>query len=265
MPHITSRDGTRIGYHTVGSGPLIVAVAGATQYRAIDPKGMPGLSETMASEFTTLIYDRRGRGESTDTWPYAVAREVEDIEALIDAHGASAYLFGMSSGAVLALEAAVALKDKVRRVVMYEPPIDPAKSSSDYRADHKTMAKLAAEERGEDMMAEFMSAVMPPEAVADFRQSPAWPAFAAVGLTIEHDYRVLADARASDRPPERWQGLETPVLILDGDASFPFMRAGADWVASGIPNVTRMTLAGQSHDFDPKVVGPEVARFFRQR
>jgi pimeloyl-ACP methyl ester carboxylesterase len=106
---------------------------------------------------------------------------------------------------------------------------------------------------------------MPPEAVADFRQSPAWPAFAAVGLTIEHDYRVLADARASDRPPERWQGLETPVLILDGDASFPFMRAGADWVASGIPNVTRMTLAGQSHDFDPKVVGPEVARFFRQR
>lgn len=261
---VKSKDGTTIGYELHGSGPLLVLVAGATQYRAVDPKGMPGLAEALANQFTSLIYDRRGRGESTDTWPYEVAREVEDIEALIDANGGSAYLFGMSSGAVLALEAAVALKHKVRGLVMYEPPIDPARSASDYREDHAAMAKLAAEDRGEDMMAGFMSAVMPPEAVAGFRQSPAWPPFAAVGLTIEHDYRVLADARESDHPPQRWQELVAPVLVLDGDASFPFMNAGADWVASGLSNVTRMTLAGQSHDFDPKVLGPEVGRFLSQ-
>lgn len=265
MAQVISRDGTRIGYETHGSGPLLVTVAGATQYRGIDPEGTPGLARQLAGDYTVLIYDRRGRGESTDTWPYEVAREIEDIEALIDANGGSARLFGMSSGAVLALEATAALGSKVKGLVMYEPPIDPERSSESYQSDHRDMAALAAENRGEDMIVNFLFDIMPPEGFEGFRNSPSWPSFAAVGLTIEHDYRVLADARATDDPPARWQSVTAPVLILDGDASFPFMRAGADWVASGLPNATRRTLAGQSHDYDPVIVGQEVLAFFAKR
>ena len=201
MAQVISRDGTRIGYETHGSGPLLVTVAGATQYRGIDPEGTPGLARQLAGDYTVLIYDRRGRGESTDTWPYEVAREIEDIEALIDANGGSARLFGMSSGAVLALEATAALGSKVKGLVMYEPPIDPERSSESYQSDHRDMAALAAENRGEDMIVNFLFDIMPPEVFEGFRNSPSWPSFAAVGLTIEHDYRVLADARATDDPP----------------------------------------------------------------
>src|SRR5690606_10919121 len=229
MPHVTSKDGTRIGYHTAGEGPLLITVAGATQYRGIDPEGTPGLALVLSYNYTVLIYDRRGRGESGDTWPYEVAREIEDIEALIDANGGSAYLFGMSSGAVLALEATAALGSKVKGLVMYEPPIDPERSSESYQSDPRDMAALAAENRGEDMIVNFLADIMPPELFDGFRKSPSWPTFAGVGLTIEHDYRVLADARATDDPPTRWKSIAVPVLILDGDASFTFMRPGADW------------------------------------
>lgn len=262
MPHVTSKDGTRIGYHTAGEGPLLITVAGATQYRGIDPEGTPGLALVLSYNYTVLIYDRRGRGESGDTWPYEVAREIEDIEALIDANGGSAYVFGMSSGAVLALEATAALPDKIRGLVMYEPPIDPSRTPQSYADDHAAMAALAAEDRGEDMLVRFMSSILPPDALEGFRNSPAWPRIAAVGLTIEHDYRVLTDARAANAPPARWKDIRVPVLILDGDASYPFMKPGADWIASGVPTATRKTLPGQSHAYDPAVVGPEVIRFF---
>lgn len=262
MPHVASRDGTRIGYEIHGAGPLLVLVAGATQYRAIDREGTPRLAALLSERFTVVIFDRRGRGDSTDTWPYAVAREVEDIAALIEALGEDAFLFGMSSGAVLALEAAAARPEQVRGAVLYEPPIDVGQSPQHYLNEHTAMAALADKGMGEAMMAEFMGGVMPPEAFDAFRQSPAWPAFAAVGLTLEHDYALLAGARADEVPPARWAAIAAPVLVLDGDASFPFMAAGADWVASGLPGATRETLAGQGHDVSPDILAPRIARFW---
>lgn len=262
MPTVRSADGTIIGYDIQGTGPTLLLVAGATQYRAVDPDITPALADLLSDHFTVVNFDRRGRGQSTDTAPYAVAREIEDIAALLAAQGGSGYLFGMSSGAVLALETAAALPGQVRGTVMYEPPIDPDTSPDSYQRDHAEMAALSAQGRAADMMVSFLSGVgMPPEAVEDFRQSPAWPAFETVGLTLEHDYRILADARQSDKPPARWQQVASPVLVLDGDASFPFMRAGADWVASGLPNAARQTLAGQSHQYDPRVVAPVVLDF----
>ena len=261
MANVISGDGTRIGYDLFGSGPLLICVAGATQYRAVDQEGTPALARLLAPHFTVLIHDRRGRGESTDTAPYAVAREVEDIAALIAAHGGEARLFGMSSGAVLAVEAAASLGDKVKGLVLYEPPIDPARSAKDYRDDHAAMAELAREDKAEEMMIRFLEAVMPPEALDDFRQSPIWPAFAAVGLTLEHDYRVLAEARQGDDPPERWAGITAPALVLNGDQSFDFMQAGADWVARGLPRAERRTLPGQDHGYDPKVLAPVILEF----
>lgn len=262
MPTVTSRDGTVIGYDRKGSGPAIIFVAGATQYRAVD-RITPVMADDLSDRFTIINYDRRGRGESTDNAPYAVAREIEDIAALIDMAGGRAGLYGMSSGAVLALEAAAALPDRVTGLLMYEPPVDPAQSSATAWQEHAEMAALAATGRAGDMMAKFLSGVgMPPEAVEDFRQSPAWAAYEAVGLTLEHDYRVMAEANDRDAAPTRWQAVRAPVLVVDGDASYPFMRFGADWIAASVPGAIRRTLPGQSHEFDPKVLGPVLAGFF---
>src|SRR5262249_5096480 len=163
----------------------------------------------------------------------AVAREIEDIAALIDAAGGKASLFGMSSGAALAIEAAAALPG-VTKVVAYEPPIDPEQTSEDSWRLSREMDAMAAKGQGPAMMAKFMSEVgMPPEAVEGFKQSPAWAPFAAVGHTIAHDYRILAEATDRNRTPDRWKKIKAQVLLMNGDASFPFMHAGADWTAGG--------------------------------
>ena len=264
MPQVISRDGVTIDYDMTGSGPAIILVAGATQYRAVDRTVTPALSALLSRHFTVINFDRRGRGESSDKWPYAVAREVEDIAALIEVAGGEAFVFGMSSGAVLALEAAAAMPRKIKALALYEPPIDPARSPDTYRHQHMQMAVEAAQGRAAEMMSDFLLGVgMSREQLENFRQSPAWPAFATVGLTIEHDYRILADARAADTPPERWQNAIMPVLVIDGDQSFSFMAAGADWVASGLHNVERVTLADQSHEYDPTVLAPLLQVFFQ--
>ena len=263
MAQVVSKDGVTIGYDLTGSGPALVLVAGATQYRAVD-RVTPMLVGLLAQHFTVINYDRRGRGESTDKWPYAVAREVDDSAALLEVAGGEAFVFGMSSGAVLALEAAAVMPRKIKGLALYEPPIDPSRSGDAYRYEHMQMAMQAAQGRSAEMMSDFLLAVgMPKGALEGFKASPAWPAFAAVGMTIEHDYRILADARAADTPPERWQNAIMPVLVLDGDKSFPFMAAGADWVASSLHNVERMTLAGQSHEYDPKLLAPLLTVFFQ--
>ena len=263
MAAITSRDGTIIGYDRKGQGPAIIFVAGATQYRAVD-RTTPGMADDLADRFTIINYDRRGRGESTDTAPYAVQREIEDIEALIDMAGGKAGLYGMSSGAVLALEAAAKLPGKVTGVLMYEPPIDPEQSSASAWQQHAEMVALSEKGDADGMMVKFMSGVgMPPDALEGFRRSPAWPAFASVGLTLEHDYRVMAEATDGDRPPARWQDIAVPVLVVNGDASYPFIEPGAAWVAAAVPGARRQVLPGQSHEFDPKVLGPVIAAFFR--
>lgn len=238
MASTTSKDGTHIGYEIHGSGPLLICVAGATQYRAVDPDETPALARLLAGDFTVLIYDRRGRGESGDTAPYAVEREIEDIAALIAANGGTARLFGMSSGGVLALEAAA------------------------YQRDHAEMAALGAQGKAEEMMVSFLGAIMPEEALTDFRNSPAWPAFASVGRSLEYDYRVLAGAREQDTPPPRWRRIDAPVLVIDGAESFPFMKQGADWIASGLPHAERRTLAGLDHSYDPQILAPLITRFF---
>lgn len=264
MPTLTSKDGTTIGYEAKGSGPVIIMVAGATQYRAIDPT-TPRLIDQLSDRFTMINFDRRGRGESTDTAPYAVAREIEDIEALIDVFGGQAGLYGMSSGAVLALEAGVALPGKVRSVLLYEPPIDVDQPSADAWKQHAEMAVLAERGEAEAMMSLFMGAFMSPEDLTGFRQSPAWPGFAAVGGTIEHDYRIMAEATDGDRHPARWQQIGVPVLVVNGDSSFPFIDAGAAWVAAGVPGARRQILTGQGHDVSVEAIAPVIAEFFGAR
>src|SRR5262245_44007413 len=121
MKTVSSKDGTTIAFDQSGNGPAVILVDGALQYRAFD-QGMKELADLLSKHFTVYRYDRRGRGDSTDMQTYELESEIEDIEALIDEAGESAFLYGISSGAALALEAAVALGDKVKKLAMYEPP-----------------------------------------------------------------------------------------------------------------------------------------------
>src|SRR5215469_16916804 len=122
MKKVRSADGTTIAYDQMGNGPAVILVDGALGYRAFG--FMELLATRISPYFTVITYDRRGRGESTDTQPFAPEREFEDIEALIDETGGKTFLYGISSGAALALEATIKLGHKVKRLALYEPPYD---------------------------------------------------------------------------------------------------------------------------------------------
>src|SRR4030095_2441582 len=150
MKTVTSKDGTRIAFDQSGEGPVVILVDGALQYRAFD-QGMAQLADLLAQHFTVIHYDRRGRGDSTDTQPYALEREIEDIEALIDEAGGSASLYGISSGASLAMEAAVELDGKVKKLAMYEAPYNDDKDAQQTWKEYtKKLENLLAPDRKGD-------------------------------------------------------------------------------------------------------------------
>lgn len=195
MSAIKSQDGTLIGYTAVGSGPAIVMVMGATQYRGIDPS-LAELGRILSDRFTFVTYDRRGRGESGDTQPYAVAREIEDIAAVIDAVGGKASLYGASSGAVLAIEAAAAGLP-VTNLVLYEPPFrvdpnDPLRTPADYLTTLE--GHIASGDRGA-AITHFMHYVgMPAEHIEGMKHSEFWPVLKAIAPTLAYDARIMIEA-----------------------------------------------------------------------
>jgi pimeloyl-ACP methyl ester carboxylesterase len=263
---VTSADGTRIAYDSVGEGLPLVLVAGATQHRAVD-ETTPKLQALLAEGgFTAINYDRRGRGESGDTLPYAPEREFEDLEALVDAAGGEAAVFGMSSGAVLAIEAA-AHGVAMSSLVMYEPPClldrDGPEPIDDYL---ETIDGFVAAGKPGDAMAYFLDVAggMPPEAIEQFRASPAWPAFEAVGHTIAYDGRIMDPfGRGEPIPPGRWDAAAQPTLVIAGGDSPAWMQSAAAKVADALPSGDLLTLPGQTHQFDPAVLAPAMLDFVR--
>jgi pimeloyl-ACP methyl ester carboxylesterase len=263
MSTVTSKDGTTIAYTSTGNGPALIVVCGATAFRATDP-ALAELAQLLASEFTVITYDRRGRGESGDTLPFSTARELEDIAALIDAAGGRAYLLGYSSGSVVALEAA-ASGLPVDKLVMYEPPfVLPGSNFPPPPADYvQTLEGFTARGDNAASAAYFMRSVgMPEDAIEGMKQTPFWPALESVGPTIAYDGHFMFDAYyTAGRFPERWQRARLPVLVLDGDASFPFMPMAADAVAAALPDAVRRTLPGQDHGPKPEAIAPALRAF----
>ncbi len=261
MSKVISKDGTEIAYEKMGKGPAVILVDGALIYRAFGP--MPELAKLLAPDFTVTIYDRRGRGESNNPNPYALAREVEDLEALIDEAGGSAFVFGTSSGAYLALEAALALGNKVRKLAMYEPPYNASEGALPAWKEYwQQLASLLSAGRRGDAVALFMNFVgTPAEQVAGMRQSPMWPMFEAVAPTLAYD----AIATGPDRlpPVERASRLAIPVLVMNG-TTMPFMLDTANALAVAIPHAQHRTLEGQPHNVDLKVLAPVLVEFFTQ-
>jgi pimeloyl-ACP methyl ester carboxylesterase len=218
MRTVISKDGTPIAFDQSGQGPALILVAGALTTRA----DWSSLAARLAPHFSVFAYDRRGRGESGDTLPYAVKREVEDIDALITSAGGSAFVFGHSSGAALALEAAVSLGEKVKKLAMYEAPYnDEREAKLAWRAYiHQPTEALAADRRG-DAVALFMQYVgMPAEQIEAMRQAGAWPLLEAIAPTLAYDHTAILGKDGSV-PIERASQVRVPALIMNGGQAIP--------------------------------------------
>ncbi len=261
MSKVTSKDGTQIAYDKKGRGPAVILVDGALCFRSFGP--MSKLSELLSPNFTVYSYDRRGRGESSDMQPYAVTREIEDIEALIHEAGESAFVFGTSSGACLALEAAGKLGDKIRKLAMYEAPYNSEKTVSQaWKEYRKELAQLLDKNCPGDAVALFMKSVgTPDEQVEGMRHSPVWPMFEAVGPTLAYDAAVLGADRSV--PIKRAATVTVPALVMNGTA-IPFMLDTAKALARAIPHAQHRTLEGQTHDVNLEVLAPVLVEFFAE-
>jgi pimeloyl-ACP methyl ester carboxylesterase len=266
MPTVTSRDGTTIAYDVLGDGPAVILVDGALGFRAFG--GSPQLAGLLAPACTAYCYDRRGRGDSSDTQPYALQREIEDIEALIEAAGGRAALYGISSGGALALEAAASLGGRVDSLAVYEIPYDSTEQGmAAWLGYRSTLAECLAAGRRGDAVVAFMKLVgAGTEGVERMRAAPVWPTFEAVAPTLAYDAAALGDDRTA--PIERAARVTADALIMDGALSLelmPFMRASAETLAAAIPHARRLTLDGQQHDVDSNVLAPVLLSFFAPR
>jgi pimeloyl-ACP methyl ester carboxylesterase len=255
MHNVTSRDGTTIAFDRQGDGPPVVLVCGGSTDRMANA----GLAAELATDFTVYNYDRRGRGDSGDTPPYAVQRELEDIAAVIGAAGGSANLYGTSSGAALAMEAA-ASGLPISKLALWEPPYSVG-GRPDLPADtSKVYADLVAAGRRGDAVEYFMAKVvgLPPEFVAGARQAPWWPQQEALAHTLAYDATIMGDYTI---PTERAKAVPVPTIVIDGGASFGSMAPTADALAELIPNARRRTLEGQQHNVDPAVLAAALKEF----
>jgi pimeloyl-ACP methyl ester carboxylesterase len=261
MNKVISKDGTEIAYEKSGEGPALILVDGALCYRSFGP--MRELAKLLSPNFTVYAYDRRGRGESGNSLPYALEREVEDIEGLIQEAGDSAFVYGISSGACLALEAAVKLGNKIEKLAMYEPPYNAdVASSKEWTEYRQQLTKALEEKRNGDAVVLFMKLVgTPSEMVDGMRNAPVWPMFEAVAPTLAYDAAAIGDDRSV--PVERAAEVVSPSLVMNGTV-IPFMRDTATTLAKAIPNAQHCTLDGQPHDVDLKVLAPVLTEFFSE-
>jgi len=261
---VQSSDGTTIAFDRTGEGPAVVLVGGAMHYRALDPS-FGQIAERLASRATVYTYDRRGRGESTDTPPYAVEREIEDLEAIIGMAGGTACVMGASSGAVLALRAA-AHGVPIPGLVMYEPPFIVDSSRPPLPGDYvQHLDKLMADGNRGEAVRYFMTAAvgMPAEMVGGMGGSPMWPALEAVAHTLAYDGRIMGDTMSGDLGAlEVFRSVPTRTLVLDGGLSPEFMRAAARTAAEVLPKAEYRTLDGQTHQVEPAAIAPVLEEFF---
>lgn len=261
MDVLSSHDGTTIAYDKLGEGPPLVLVDGALTVHSSGSGSE--LAKLLAPHYTVYGFDRRGRGESGDTPPYVVDREIDDIEALIDHAGGSAFLYGHSSGGPLAMQAAIRLGGKVRKIAMYEPPYnnDPGAQAS-WSQYLRQLREALAEGRRGDAVALFMRFIgVPAEQVDVMRRAPFWRGMEAVAPTLAYDHAAILGEHWSV-PTELAARVSVPALVMAGDAGLPFMPAAARALTQAIPQGQLRMLAGQTHDVNPGVLAPVLVEFF---
>jgi pimeloyl-ACP methyl ester carboxylesterase len=253
LRRVTSRDGTSIAYERSGTGPALVLVGGAFCDRSFAGP-LPGL---LQDDFTVVTYDRRGRGDSGDTPPYAVDREVEDLTAVIEAVGGSAYAYGVSSGATLVVEAAVR-GAPIRKLALVETPLTAGRPEPIENLAGRFSELCAAGRRG-DVVALFMrkSALQPQEAVDQMRQMPMWPALEAIAHTVAYDAEIVGDGEV----PAGVASLTAPTLGIGSAGSPDWLREGVRAITDAAPNGEYVVVDGAFHQPDSEAVAKELKRF----
>jgi pimeloyl-ACP methyl ester carboxylesterase len=248
---LISKDGTTIAFDKAGEGPAIILVVGAFNDRAT---GAP-LPRFLERHFTVFNYDRRGRGGSGDTGPYAIEREIEDLDTLIAQAGGSACVFGYSSGATLALRAAAHGLD-ISHLALYEPPPTGAKAGQ----LAPQLAELIAAGRRGDAVELFQTEAIgiPAAIVAQMRNAPFRPALEKMAHTLVYESIILRSL-----PTGLLASIRVPTLVIDGEESPEVMRHAAQSMAEVLPDGRYRTLKGQGHDIVPAVVGPVLEEFFK--
>src|SRR5215471_9006287 len=256
MDTVTSADGTTIAFDRFGDGPPVIMAAAAFNTRS----GTEPLAMALAPHFTVLNYDRRGRGDSGDTAPYAVGREIDDLAALIAAAGGSAALFGHSSGATLALKAAAAGLP-ITRLVLYEPPFRTGEGHPGLPADFAAqLAELVAAGRRGDAVELYQTTAVgiPPDVVEQLRHAPFRPALEAIAHTLAYDAAIVGDLSL---PAGLLATVAAPALVITGETSPRFLRDAAQAAAAALPNGQLAVLPGQTHDLNPDATAPVMTEF----
>ena len=261
---VLSRDGTPIACERRGQGHPLILVDGALCSRTMGPSLQ--LARALEGSFTVFRYDRRGRGDSGDTTPYAVEREIDDIEAVLQAAGGRAFVWGMSSGAMLALMAASRLPG-IGKLALYEAPLIVDDSRETTQGDWATIRAAIAEERRGDAVTAFLRSVgMPSLLIVFMRLTPIWRKLKAVAHTLPYDGAIVAgDQRGKMLDPARWASVHVPILVTDGGKSPLWMQRGNKALAEALPNARYRTLAGQNHMLKPAAHAPVLTAFFNGR
>lgn len=255
---VVSKDGTSIAYEKSGTGPALILVLGALNSRKSGAK----LAKLLAVRFTVITYDRRGRGDSTDTLPYSPQREVEDLAALIGSVPAPVFVYGHSSGAALALTAALELRKKIGRLAIYEAPYaldaDARKAATAY---FRTLKKLLAAGHKDDAVALFVRSVgVSDKQIQAMKRLPMWKGLVKLAPTLAYDSEVLGEGHAL--AAARLSRITIPTLVMHGGAGAPSMRDAAQAISQAIPKAQLRTLDRQTHGVSPKVLAPVLEDFF---
>ncbi|MEZ4732968.1 MAG: alpha/beta hydrolase [Caldilineaceae bacterium] len=266
MDKVISKDGTTIAYDCIGTGPALIYVLGATATRGLAAQQGDADGNT---PFTTYIYDRRGRGDSGDsgtTSTNAIEREIDDLEAVIDAAGGAAFVFGHSSGAVLALRAAGKLGDKIKKLALYEPPFVIDDSRSPIPGDYVPhLRQLIANGDPEGALMYFMTVAVgiPAEYIDGMRHAPFWASSVGVAHTISYDGEIMGDTMYGDPAAlNQFAGITTPTLVMVGGNSPTYQQNAVATLAKVLPNAEYRSMAGQDHGIAPEVLNPALVEFF---
>lgn len=267
MEKVISKDGTTIAFDKLGAGPPLILVGGSFEQRAMESETSRLAAQPILSRhFTVVHYDRRGRGDSTDTQPYEVEREVDDIEALIDEVGGTAFVSGISSGAILAMEAAIRLGRKVTKLAMYEAPYNflAEETEQSLRNFRNQYRKAMVEGRRGDAVGYFLGLLgMPVEQLEGMKQIPLWPMWEAIAPTFGYDAALMGEDGSV--PTGRAATITAPTLIMSGGASSSGMQLTGTVLSTAIPQARHLTLEDQTHEVSAEILAPVLVEFFSSR
>lgn len=260
MRSIRSKDGTNIAFEITGQGPALILITGALNYSKFGVVG--DLVPLLSDKFTVINYDRRGRGQSQSDSPWSIAKEIEDIDALIEIAGGSAHLYGHSAGAALALLTAAALGKRVSSTAAYEPPL-----CSGWRDELQTrlgiwqFKQLTSQGKNLELITRFMRYVgMDGTLIEETLASEHRDALIAMAPTLSYEARILLHTSHFMRHQARL--VTQPVYLLAGDQSFATVLKVQRRLARALPSARTLVISGQTHAVEAKVLAPILEEFF---